>query len=226
MTGKWSNPDVDVFDLPGACCLQRIDQAGRLHAQPGSPGRAGRDQDQPVFPGRGNLELSRQVRIEQASEQFRDTTMNVLRVTFLSALVLELVATLSTAVIAVEIGLRLIYYKIEFEQAFFLLVLAPEFYIPLRMLGLRFHAGMNGTTAARKIFAILETPVNQESGIRNQASPQLPNLQPLITFDNLSFTYPDETTPALANRSFTIEKGQKIAQMLIQKIERPEIKEV
>jgi len=149
--------------------------------------------------------------IKEVSEKFSDTTMNVLRVTFLSALVLELVATLSTAVIAVEIGLRLLYYKIEFEQALFLLILAPEFYIPLRMLGLRFHAGMNGTTAARKIFAILETPVNQESEISPQASPQLPIPNSQITFNNLSFTYPDETTPALDKISFTIEKGQKIA---------------
>ena len=148
--------------------------------------------------------------IKKVSEKFSDTTMTVLRVTFLSALVLELVATLSTAVIAVEIGLRLIYYKIEFEQAFFLLILAPEFYIPLRMLGLRFHAGMNGTTAARKIFAILETPVNQGSEIRDQGL-GIRDQESEIAFENLSFTYPDESTPALDNISFTIEKGQKIA---------------
>ncbi len=148
--------------------------------------------------------------IKEVSEKFSDTTMTVLRVTFLSALVLELVATLSTAVIAVEIGLRLLYYKIEFQQAFFLLILAPEFYIPLRMLGLRFHAGMNGTTAARKIFAILEIPVEQESGIRDQGL-GIRNQEAGITFENLSFVYPDESIPALDNISFTIEKGQKIA---------------
>ena len=145
--------------------------------------------------------------IKEVSEKFSDTTMTVLCVTFLSALVLELVATLSTAVIAVEIGLRLIYYKIEFEQAFFLLILAPEFYIPLRTLGLRFHAGMNGTTAARKIFAILELEA-REQRIENST-----NYSPFssLTFSSLSFTYPDESTPALDNISFTIEKGQKIA---------------
>ena len=145
--------------------------------------------------------------IKEVSEKFSDTTMTVLRVTFLSALVLELVATLSTAVIAVEIGLRLIYYKIEFEQAFFLLILAPEFYIPLRTLGLRFHAGMNGTTAARKIFAILELETREEQ-VENST-----NYSPFSTlsFSSLSFTYPDETVPALNNISFTIKKGQKIA---------------
>ncbi len=85
--------------------------------------------------------------------------MSVLRVTFLSALALEMVATLSTAVVAVEIGLRLLYGRLSFEQAFLVLLLAPEFYLPLRLLGTRFHAGMAGVAAARQIFAILEQPV-------------------------------------------------------------------
>src|SRR5689334_5417608 len=97
--------------------------------------------------------------IETVSSQFRDTTLSVLRITFLSALALELLATLSTAVIAVEIGFRLLYARMDFLEAFFILVLAPEFYLPLRMLGARFHAGMSGTTAAKRIYEILDTPV-------------------------------------------------------------------
>ncbi len=93
--------------------------------------------------------------IAQISERFRETTMGILRVTFLSALVLELVATISTAVVAVTVGLRLLYGQLPFEQAFFVLVLAPEFYQPLRSLGARFHAGAAGTTAAQRIFALL-----------------------------------------------------------------------
>jgi len=72
-----------------------------------------------------------------------------MRVTFLSALVLELVATVSTALVAVEVGCVLLYGHMALQPALFLLLLAPEFYIPLRMLGLRFHAGMAGTSAAR-----------------------------------------------------------------------------
>src|SRR5690349_7181376 len=97
--------------------------------------------------------------IETVSNQFRDTTLGVLQITFLSALALELLATLSTAVIAVEIGFRLLYARMGFLEAFFILVLAPEFYLPLRMLGARFHAGMSGTTAAKRIYEILDTPV-------------------------------------------------------------------
>ncbi len=110
--------------------------------------------------------------IEAAGNLFRDRTMSVLRVTFLSALVLELVSTISTAVVAVEVGLRLLYGQMVFQQAFFLLLLAPEFYLPLRMLGLRFHSGMSGVTAARRIFEILDTPEpsGNDQGLGNQLS--------------------------------------------------------
>ena len=92
--------------------------------------------------------------------------MGVLQVGFLSALVLELLSTLSTAVVAVEIGLRLLYGHLSFEQALFVLILAPEFYLPLRTLGARFHASTAGVAAARRIFAILDTP----TGLSRQAT--------------------------------------------------------
>jgi len=97
--------------------------------------------------------------IAHFSERYRRTTMEVLRVAFLSALALEMVATLSTAVVAVEIGLRLLYGRLAFETAFFILLLAPEFYQPLRLLGTRFHAGMAGWQAAQQIFRLLDVPV-------------------------------------------------------------------
>lgn len=87
--------------------------------------------------------------------------MSVLRVTFLSALVMELTATLSTAMIAVEVGIRLLYGRMAFEQAFFILILVLEFYLPLRLLGLRFHAGMAGAAAARHIYKVLDESLLQ-----------------------------------------------------------------
>jgi ATP-binding cassette subfamily C protein CydCD len=148
--------------------------------------------------------------IARVSDQFRDTTLKVLQVTFLSAFALELLATISTAIIAVEVGLRLLYAQMEFRQALFLLILAPEFYLPLRILGLRFHAGMAGTSAARRIFEILDTPV--ESGRWNVMS------EPLSTFhftalhlSNLSYTYPGESRPALEQINLQIRAGQHIA---------------
>ncbi len=105
--------------------------------------------------GRSRAELEI---LGQVGDRFRATTLGVLRVAFLSALALELLSTLSTAIVAVEVGLRLLYGTLSFEQAFFVLILAPEFYLPLRNLGTGFHAGISGVAAARRIFEILETP--------------------------------------------------------------------
>ena len=95
--------------------------------------------------------------IERYSERYREATLAVLRVAFLSALALELLSTLSTAVVAVEIGLRLLYGRLDFQAALFILILAPEFYLPLRMLGVRFHAATAGLAAWRRIGEVLET---------------------------------------------------------------------
>ena len=153
--------------------------------------------------------------IAQASERFRTATMNVLRVTFLSALVLELVSTISTAVVAVEIGLRLLYGRLSFEQAFFVLLLAPEFYLPLRMLGTRFHAGMSGVVAAKRIFEILEkqpskdVPEDSETLAQPSESPT-PGLSGPIQFERVSYQY-DDGRAALHEVSFQIEPGQRLA---------------
>jgi ATP-binding cassette, subfamily C, bacterial CydD len=152
--------------------------------------------------------------IEDVSERYRIATMNVLRVTFLSALALELVATISTAVVAVEIGLRLLAGRIGFEQGFFLLLLAPEFYLPIRMLGQRFHAGMSGVSAAVRIFEILD----------HQASPQKSKLpipyisithhdlaQSTLRFDRVSFTYPQRDMAAVHDISFDLPPDEQVA---------------
>jgi ATP-binding cassette subfamily C protein CydCD len=146
--------------------------------------------------------------IARVSDNFRDTTLSVLRVTFLSAFVLELIATISTAIVAVEIGLRVLYGQMPFQPALFILVLAPEFYLPFRMLGLRFHAGMAGTSAARRIYAILDMPLPVESGAAQQEHVTVPAS---IDFVNVTFTYPGENQPALKDVSLHIRKGQKVA---------------
>ncbi|HEX6033549.1 MAG TPA: thiol reductant ABC exporter subunit CydD, partial [Anaerolineales bacterium] len=147
--------------------------------------------------------------IETVSNQFRDTTLSVLRITFLSALALELLATLSTAVIAVEIGFRLLYARMDFLEAFFILVLAPEFYLPLRMLGARFHAGMSGTTAAKRIYEILDTPVPSNQLLVD--SDQSVGEVSFIGFKDVSYTYPGETTLALDKITLEINAGQHTA---------------
>jgi ATP-binding cassette subfamily C protein CydCD len=149
-------------------------------------------------------------RIAEISDRYRQVTMGVLRVTFLSALALELLATLSTAVVAVQIGLRLLYGHLSFEQAFFVLILAPEFYGPLRALGARFHAGVAGVTAAARIFEVLETTGAREQGSTG-AIPNPPSLMSntAIHLHNLCYTYPDGRV-ALDGVTFDIPAGQTV----------------
>jgi ATP-binding cassette, subfamily C, bacterial CydD len=159
-----------------------------------------------------NLGRSREhtSRLDRVSESYRQATMRVLQVSFLSALVLELAATLSVAVIAVEIGIRLLYAQIDFRQAFFLLVIAPEFYLPLRQVGARFHASQNGVSAARRIFEILDQP-EPEHSVVTRSIPDLFTSPFTIRFESVSFVYPDRTREALRNVSFEIHSGKTVA---------------
>lgn len=95
-------------------------------------------------------------RLAAAAEDYRRSTMGVLRVAFLSALALEFFATVGIAVVAVLIGFRLLDGALGFEAAFFVLLLAPEFYAPLRQLGVDYHARMEALAAAERILALLE----------------------------------------------------------------------
>ncbi len=153
-------------------------------------------------------------RLDTVSDRYRETTMRVLRVSFLSALVLELAATLSVAVIAVEIGIRLLYGQMDFQQAFFLLVIAPEFYLPLRQLGVRFHAAQNGVSAARRIFNILDQPEDQSVQTQGEAESSKMDLfqSPFsIRFENITFVYPGRDQEAVSHVSFELKSGETAA---------------
>jgi len=145
--------------------------------------------------------------IVNVSERFRNSTMRVLRVAFLSAFVLEMVATISTAVVAVEIGLRLLYGRIQFEQAFFVLLLAPEFYLPLRLLGTRFHSGMSGVAAAQRIFDILDQPaLTVKIGQSGDSKPL--EFHEAIEFRDVRLAYDDGKRIALNGVTFSIPHGK------------------
>ncbi len=151
--------------------------------------------------------------IRQITDRHRDATLQVLRVAFLSALVLEMVGTISTAIVAVEIGLRLLYGKMAFQQAFFVLILAPEFYLPLRLLGTRFHAGIAGVTAARRIFEVLDAG---DGEARSPADHPSPNSAPAsarvhVRLRDVSYIYPGRDRPALERVSLEIAPGEKVA---------------
>ncbi|MBN0041237.1 thiol reductant ABC exporter subunit CydD [Cellulosimicrobium cellulans] len=95
-------------------------------------------------------------RVRALGEANRRATMGTLRVAFLSGMVLELLTTLSVAVVAVGVGLRLVHGGMELEPALAVLVLAPEVYLPLRQVGLHFHASTDGMAAAEQAFAVLD----------------------------------------------------------------------
>lgn len=151
--------------------------------------------------------------IARVSERYRQRTMGVLRIAFLSALVMEVGATLSTAIVAVEIGLRLLYGHIEFQSAFFVLLLAPEFYQPLRTVGQRFHSATAGIAAASRIFEILDAPAPDDNGEEAQISPRAPLTSIGLRFEQVSFAYPTGGGPrtTLEAVDFSIEPGRKTA---------------
>jgi ABC-type transport system involved in cytochrome bd biosynthesis fused ATPase/permease subunit len=96
--------------------------------------------------------------LRKVGEEYRRSTMQVLRISFLSSLALEIIATLSVALIAVSIGLRLIGNSMDLRTGLLILILAPEVYWPLRMVGTHFHSAADGIEAAKQIFEVLDAP--------------------------------------------------------------------
>ena len=97
--------------------------------------------------------------IAEVTGEYRASVMATLRIAFLSALVLELSASLATALVAVEVGLRLLYGHLDYPTALLVLLLTPEAYLPLRNASAQFHASADGITAASRVFEILDTDV-------------------------------------------------------------------
>ncbi|MFR9801440.1 thiol reductant ABC exporter subunit CydD [Pseudonocardia sp. RS010] len=114
-----------------------------------------------VVEGLPTLALFRRAKAEAAlvrrvTDRHREATMGTLKVAFLSAFVLEVLATLAVALVAVEVGFRLMYGGLDLQTALLVLILAPEAYLPLREVGARFHASMEGIAAAEQVFAVLD----------------------------------------------------------------------
>ena len=148
--------------------------------------------------------------VSRMAESYRRTTMSVLRVAFLSSLVLEFFATVSIAIIAVFIGFRLLYGNMTFFDGFYVLLLAPDFYLPLRNMGTHYHARMEAVGAAETMVSIMEMEDSEA-----QKAGKTDGLPPLekgiaIEFRSVGFCYPDGTR-ALEAVSFSLEAGQSLA---------------
>lgn len=161
-------------------------------------------------------------RVRGLSEDFAGAALRVLQLSFVSAFALELITTLAIAIIAVSIGLRLLYGQLTFSAAFFVLLLTPEFYQPLRLSGTAFHSGMIAHTAQTALLkassvapatrggtvpsAIQGVNVSQTSlspsSTRREALPTA-----ALTVQNVSFRYPGSPLPLLSGIQFTVPKG-------------------
>jgi len=144
--------------------------------------------------------------IKRVTSEHRTATMATLRVAFLSALALELTAALATALVAVEIGLRLLAGHVGYETALLVLLLTPEAYLPLRNAGAEFHASTEGSAAAERAFEILDTPVRadpQQAGDADLSREE-------IVLRAVSLGYPGRERPALDDISLTIRPGEHI----------------
>ncbi len=141
--------------------------------------------------------------VGRLSREFRDSTLKVLQVAFLSAFVLELISTISTAIIAVYLGVALIYGEVEYFPAFFILLLAPEFYVPLRELGSAFHTGMGGEVALKKADEFLSIPVQEPTAVEAE---EMEMIVEGIRFEDVTFTYAGRDIPAVEHLSFTLSK--------------------
>jgi ATP-binding cassette, subfamily C, bacterial CydD len=150
--------------------------------------------------------------IRRVSESFRKATLSVLRIAFLSAFLLEFFATMSTALVAVSIGLRLVYGNLSFSLGLFLLLLAPEFYNPLRTLGLNFHAGLSGANAAKRIYEILDSPLSyREDACQNSNSYASLSRDFQINYKQISLCYGQNESPVLQNINLSLHSGETIA---------------
>lgn len=143
-------------------------------------------------------ERAERQRVRGLSEDFAGAALRVLQLSFVSAFALELITTLAIAIIAVSVGLRLLYGQLTFSAAFFVLLLTPEFYQPLRLSGTAFHNGMMASTAEQAL---------RESVLGASALQGTSLQRATLTVHDLSFRYPGSPLPLLSGIQFTVPKG-------------------
>ncbi|MEV4908518.1 thiol reductant ABC exporter subunit CydD [Streptomyces albidoflavus] len=141
--------------------------------------------------------------IRRITHDYRRATLRTLRIAFLSSFALELLATLSVALVAVTIGMRLVHGDMDLYTGLVILVLAPEAYLPLRQVGAQYHAAAEGLAAAEEVFAVLETPVPHAG---TQAPPA-----GALAFEGVTVRYPGRDAPAVREATFTVEPGETVA---------------
>ncbi|MER7894858.1 thiol reductant ABC exporter subunit CydD [Streptomyces sp. NPDC096046] len=141
--------------------------------------------------------------IRRITGEYRRATMRTLRIAFISSFALELLATISVALVAVTIGMRLVHGEMDLYIGLVILILAPEAYLPLRQVGAQYHAAAEGLAAAEEIFEVLETPAPASgSGAVPEGA---------LSFEGVTVRYPGRSVDAVSNVSFSVEPGETVA---------------
>ncbi|QHC26505.1 thiol reductant ABC exporter subunit CydD [Streptomyces sp. GS7] len=210
-TGDWISALTIVVTLPliplfmiliGWATQSRMDRQWRLLAR-----LSGHFLD--VVEGLPTLKVFGRAKAQAASiraitGEYRRATLRTLRIAFLSSFALELLATISVALVAVGIGMRLVNGELDLYTGLMVLVLAPEAYLPLRQVGAQYHAAAEGLSAAEEVFAVLET------------RPRTPGTAPApegtaLTVEGLVVRHPGRADDSLPATSFEVRPGETVA---------------
>jgi len=145
--------------------------------------------------------------IGRVTDLYRRRALATLRVTFLSSLILELVATVAVAIVAVAIGIRLMEGSMGLRAGLFALILAPEAYAPLRRVGANYHESAEGMAAAERAFTIIEAAPRRPPG--NGRRVPDPSAEPIVLC-GIGFAYPQRRSPALSGVSLEVRPGEAL----------------
>ncbi|MFF3484845.1 thiol reductant ABC exporter subunit CydD [Streptomyces sp. NPDC002701] len=142
--------------------------------------------------------------IRRITGEYRQATMRTLRIAFISSFALELLATISVALVAVTNGMRLLHGEMALYDGLVVLILAPEAYLPLRQVGTQYHAAAEGLSAAEEIFTVLETPVREPGAGAVPPSGEL-------RLEGVTVRYPERSSAAVSDVSFEVRPGETVA---------------
>ncbi|MEV4191858.1 thiol reductant ABC exporter subunit CydD [Streptomyces toxytricini] len=149
--------------------------------------------------------------IRRITGDYRRATMRTLRIAFLSSFALELLATLSVALVAVTIGMRLVHGELDLYTGLVVLILAPEAYLPLRQVGAQYHAAAEGLAAAEEVFDVLETPVPRPVPAAPAALPDPGPAGFCLDIDGVAVRYPGRGADSPGAVSLTVAPGECVA---------------
>ena len=149
--------------------------------------------------------------VAESAEGVRVATMRSLRVAFLSALAMDMIAGFGVGFVAMVLGLKLLWGELSLQTAMAVLLVAPEIFIPLRRAGAEFHASTEGQAAAARVLEVLDLPTPPTSSMVSEASRPGSNRAVTLRIDRLCVEYDGRATPALDEFSLQVPPGHRVA---------------